>query len=47
MTKKQRKELQRIIIAAIIFFVFMIGENLGLFPFMENRLLRFIIFLVP
>ncbi len=47
MTKKQRKELQRIIIAAIIFFVFMIGENLGLFPFMENSLIRFIIFLVP
>ena len=47
MTKKQRKELQRIIIAAAVFFVFMIGENLGVFPFMENKLIRFIIFLVP
>lgn len=47
MTKKQKKELKRIIIAAIIFFVFMIGENTGLFPFMENSLVRFIIFLIP
>ena len=47
MTKKQKRELKRIIVAAVIFFVFMIGENIGLFPFMENSLIRFIIFLIP
>lgn len=47
MSKKQRKELNKIIIAAAVFFVFMAGENLGIFPFMENTAVRFIIFLIP
>lgn len=47
MTKKQKKELKRIIIAIVIYAVLMLVDRLDLYPIHPNQWVTFLLFLVP
>ena len=48
MTKKQKKELRKILIASIIFFPLLILEHAGILPVIfDNRLISFLLYMIP